>query len=83
MLYLAVELAERFIAPRRENPPDPAAALDNLLLRMALERVDWEHVARALLRHFTLPVLLASPDPDRPRPARFAWSPAAWKGNVN
>ena len=85
-LYFAVELAEDMMAafraePDRHDPPD--TALNNQLMLMALDPVEWQRIAEALLSHFTLPVLLASPVPDRRCPPRFTWAPAAWRGPVN
>jgi hypothetical protein len=48
---------------------------------MALDRVNWQRVAESLLRHFNLPVILASPA--RRDPARFTWSRGAWRGPIN
>jgi hypothetical protein len=83
-LYLAARLAEDMISTYcDEDDADPESALHNRLMRMALDRVDWQRVAEALLRHFSLPVILASPAPPCCSPARFTWAPAAWRGPVN
>jgi hypothetical protein len=85
-MYLAMELAEDMMAPFRAEPDrhdPPDTALRNQLMLLALDKVNWGQVAEALLRHFTLPVLVASPVPDRRCPARFTWSPAAWRCPVN
>jgi hypothetical protein len=80
-LYLAARLAEDHIALFcDEDDDDPESALHNRLMRMALDRVDWQAIAEKLLRHFSLPVILASPA--RRDPARFTL-PVAWKGNIN
>jgi hypothetical protein len=57
--------------------------LHNELMRLALARVNWRRVAKALLRYYTIPVILASHVPDRRWPPRFAWAPVAWRGPVN
>ena len=54
-----------------------------LLLTPSVSSIYWQRVAEALLLHSSQPVILASRVPDRRRPARFTWSPAAWRGLVN
>jgi hypothetical protein len=52
--------------------------------RQAVDQVLVEvRQGEAPLRHFTLPVILASPVPDERCPARCTWAPAAWRGPVN
>lgn len=56
----AVALAEDYIAAFRRADGVPHADLQNSLMRMALDRVNWHRVARALIRYFGTPVTMAN-----------------------
>lgn len=80
---LAVGLRDAIVAALKIVNADetPDGRLTQTLIEMAAERTNWRQVARALLRHYSLPVIVATP-PGRSSD-RIAWSPACWKGNVN
>lgn len=80
----AAALAEDFIEPLERSgiEDDSFNCLWRVVMRTAYARVNWRRVSRALLRHFTLPLIVASS-------ATNGWredserAPAVWRGALN
>ena len=65
-----IHFAEDIVAPDRET------CFVNQLLELAAERINWQRVAKALLEHFTLPVIIVGHTPQwQDCPRMKIWEP--------
>jgi hypothetical protein len=84
-MQFATQLDEDFRAIQFHTMGEPAeTSVINDFIKLGCMRVNWRMVARKLLKHFTLPVILANQRPpgDWNGAPRLA-APLTWRGPVN